>query len=115
MSNEEIKATAVEAVREHLVLSDKTRVKTSVGTAAAVCVTIVGATWAASWGIQTYLHRIEDGQGRIESALQYKVPERQLASWAYALKNANTPIPAAGLAVPDPAQFREVAKPAAQP
>lgn len=110
MSDDEVretaKALAVEAVRSHLELSDKTRVKTSIGTAVAICATIVGATWAASWGIQTYLHSIEDGQSAIVKALEYKVPQQQLASWAYALQNANRPVPASGLVVPDPAQFR---------
>ncbi len=105
MSEADLKRVAVEAVRQQLELSEKTRVKTSVANAVAICVTIIGATWAASWGIQNYLHDIRDGQSRIEMALSYKVSVSQFAAWANQLERANrTTVPT--LIVPDTPQSK---------
>lgn len=99
---EDVKQEAAEAVRRHLELSDKTRIKSSIGTTLSVCVTIIVATWTAAWVISNYLHDIRDGQSRIESTLNYKVSVGQFRGWVYSLDHANRTIdPAKGLSVPD--------------
>jgi hypothetical protein len=108
---EHAKKVATEEVARRVEISEKTRLRMSLFTAIAVCLTIIGATWAASWGIQNYLHQIQDGQADIVKAMEYRVPEQQFTSWAYALQNANRPIPAVGLIVPDPAQFKPATSP----
>ena len=102
---EELKKHAAEVVSAKLEISEKTRVRVSIGTAIAVCATIIGATWGASWGIQNYLGDLKDGQKRMETELAYMVPESQLTAFAHALDTANRDIPPHGLTVPEPAQY----------
>ena len=102
MSEDQIRAEAVRVVKEHLEISDKSRVKTSLGTAAAIIVTIIGSTIGATWAVGKYVESVNAGQERIENTLSYKVSEGQFRAWAYALNNANRTIdPARGLTVPD--------------
>ena len=92
MSAEEVKAHAVEAVRAHLELSDKTRLRFSLFQAVAICLTIIGATWSASWAIGTRLRDISDGQSRLESALSYRVSVGQFNTWRFDFDQANRAI-----------------------
>lgn len=102
MSTEEIKATAVEAVCQHLELSEKTRVRLSVGTTIAICCSIIGATWCASWAIGNKLRDIGDGQARLESSLSYRVSVGQFASWSVQLERQNRGMDGGkGLVVPE--------------
>jgi hypothetical protein len=103
---EEVKNHAAKIVSDRLEISDKTRVKVSIGTAAAICFTIIGATWGASWAVGSYLNDLKDGQKQMETTLAYMVPQSQLTSFAHALDAANRDIPPHGLNVPEPEQFR---------
>lgn len=103
---EELKQHAAKVVSDRLEISNKTRVRVSIGTAAAVCLTIIGATWSASWGIQSYLGDLKDGQKDLSKALAYMVPESQLTEFAHALDTANRDVLPHGLNVPEPSQFR---------
>ena len=85
----EIKRAAAEAVAKHLEISDKDRVKLSIKTAVAICLTIVGATWSAAWVVGSYLNDIRAGQERIESALNYKVSYGQFSEWVTQLDRQN--------------------------
>ena len=109
MSDEEIKAQAVEAVRTHLELSEHTRIKTSLRNA---CL-IIGAFISGTIAVCTFLNRISNSQDRIEASLLYKVPEAQLTGWANALERANRTVQlkdgTLGLIVPDPQQYRPTA------
>lgn len=106
MSDEEIRSQAVEVVREHLELSDKTRIRTNLRNA----VLIIGAIVTGTVAVCTYLNRISTSQDRIEASLLYKVPEGELVSWANALDKANRSIQqkdgTLGLNVPDPTMYR---------
>lgn len=98
MSEEEIKAAAVRVMREHLEVSEKTRVNTSIATTTALVLAIVGATWALA-GV---LHDIRDGQTRVEEGMGYKMNVAQFRAWTFALDRANRTIdPARGLNVPE--------------
>jgi hypothetical protein len=85
MSDDEIKAAAVEAVRQHLELSDKTRVRMSIKMAITVCFTIIGATWVMS----RYMLAITNGQERLEAALNSKVSYAQFEAWTRQLDRMN--------------------------
>lgn len=85
MSEEEVRALAVEEVKRHLELSDKTRVKLSLTTAISICATIIAATWF----VGGYLNRIQAGQDRIELGLSYKISREQFAEWARQLDRMN--------------------------
>jgi hypothetical protein len=84
MSDEE-KAIQVEAVRKHLEISDKTRIRTSLGTAGAVCMAIIGAAFS----VTHYLDKISESQERIEASLTYKVSKTEFSDWANQLDKVN--------------------------
>ena len=110
MSDEEIKAQAVEAVRTHLELSEHTRIKTSLRNA---CL-IIGAFISGTIAVCTLLNRISNSQDRIEASLLYKVPEAQLTGWANAFDRSNRDVQRKGgdfgLIVPDPILYRQQSK-----
>lgn len=102
MSEEDIKARAVEAVREHLEVTEKTRIRTTVKSAIAV----VGAIIAATIAVCTYLNKISNSQDRVESSLHYKVSVHQFETWVSALDHQNRlAVPA--LIVPIPVVDKE--------
>jgi hypothetical protein len=102
MSEEEVRAAAVRVVKEHLELSDATRVKTSLATAAAIIVTIIGSTIGATWAVGKYVEGVNAGQTRIEDALTYKVSNGQFRAWTVALDKANRKLqPGQDLNVPE--------------
>ena len=96
----------MEAVREHLEISEKTRIKTSLRNA---CL-IVGVFISGTVAICTFLNRIVNSQDRIETSLLYKVPEAQLVAWSNALDKSNRGVQqkdgSLGLIVPDPVAYR---------
>lgn len=106
MSEDETRRIAAEAVKDHLEISEKTRVKTSVKNAAAICGSLILATVA----VCGYLNRIANAQDRIETSLTFKVPEAQLVGFANALDRANRGVQnkdgSLGITVPDPTDFR---------
>lgn len=106
MSEEETRRIAAETLRDHLELSEKTRVKTSVKNAFAIVGTLIAATVA----VCGYLNRISNSQERIEATLLYKVPEAQLIGFANALDRMNRGVQnkdgTLGITVPDPTSYR---------
>jgi hypothetical protein len=102
MSEDDVRAEAVKVVKEHLEISDKTRVKTSIGTAAAIIATIIGSCVGGTWAVGRYVENIEEGQSRIESIINYKVSVSQFKAWANALDKQNRKLDGGnGLNVPD--------------
>jgi hypothetical protein len=85
MSDDDVRAKAVEAVREHLELSEKTRIKTSVRTSLGVMGSIILGTVA----VCTYLNKISNSQDRMEASLNYKVSIHQFETWVSALDHQN--------------------------
>lgn len=112
MSDEEIRVRAVEAVREHLEISDATRQSTSLKTAWAIISAVIGATAIATWIVAGFLHANQMSLDRIEGQLEWKIPEQQLVSWANALDHLNRNVQqkdgVTGLNVPDPSSYRPV-------
>ena len=106
MSDEEIKARAVEAVRQHLEVTENTRFRTSLRNA---CL-IIGAIISGTVAVCACLNRIINSQDRIETSLLYKVPEAQLVAWSNALDKSNRGVQqkdgSLGLIVPDPVAYR---------
>ncbi len=122
MSEEDIRAVAVEAVRVHLEdietrrsISDKSKLQTSVRNAFAICITIILATSGGTWAVAQRLNSIQNAQDRIEAGLNYKVGVGQFRAWAAQLDRMNrTSVP--GLFVPEaPEAAVSASAPAARP
>jgi hypothetical protein len=99
---EGVRIYATEAVREHLEISEKTRIKATLRQTIAIIAAIVIGVAAAC----TFLNRLVNGQDRIEVTMGYMVPQSQFSSWANALDKANRDLPPHGLTVPDTYQYR---------
>jgi uncharacterized membrane protein len=105
---EEARRIAAEAVKDHLEITEKTRLKTSIKNAAGIMTSVVIATVA----VCTLLNKISNSQDRIELSLGYKVSEEQFKDWAADLATLNRTIdPAKGLVVPKPALYRSPTRP----
>lgn len=103
---DEARRIAVEAVKDHLEISEKTRVRTSIRNAFAIVGTLIAATVA----VCSFLNKLSNSQERIEASLLYKVPEAQLIGFANAMDRLNRGVQnkdgSLGLTVPDPTAFR---------
>jgi hypothetical protein len=93
---------AAEVVREHLEITEKTRIKATLRQTIAIIASIIIGVAAAC----TFLNRLLNGQERIEQTMGYMVPQSQFSSWANALDKANRNLPPHGLTVPDTYQYR---------
>lgn len=82
---EDAKRIATECVQEHLEISEKTRVRTSIRNAILVGCAIVSSTAA----VCSYLNKISNGQDRIEAGLNHKVSFSTLTQWVDDLDHAN--------------------------
>ncbi len=100
-------------------ISDKTKIKVSIAGVAAICVTIIGATWAArgyldDWKkeISTQFDEIKSAQAAAENDLKetrtgmaYKVSSGQFEQWTNQLDKQNRSVQRSGgelgLIVPD--------------
>jgi hypothetical protein len=82
---EDAKEVAVQAVKEHLEISEKTRVRTSIKNAVGIGATVVAGTVA----VCTYLNKMSNSEDRIEATLNNKVSFSEFTSWTQALDRAN--------------------------
>lgn len=108
------------AAKERLWISDRTKVKVGIASAAAICAAIVGATWATRGAIEAWRNELSSHFMKVEqsqillgqkldatnNALTYKWTVSQMEQWANQLDKANRDVQRTGamtgLNIPDP-------------